>query len=165
MFKVKKFNILRKYEVLLSWSVNMSQKTWAKEKPGKVSGTSMKQLEEHFATNWVGWQQVSNKKMQHFSEGKLGHQSAKNYIYQLWKKFKIRLLNIKLWMFWISHHQQWMIPSKDSETLKKSLCAWDKAKHQYWKPLIFGQATGTKGMFLSWKLMQRLSNTSRSLCL
>lgn len=29
----------------------MSQKTWAQEKPGKVSGTNMKQLEEHFATN------------------------------------------------------------------------------------------------------------------
>lgn len=35
----------------------------------------MKQLEEHFATNWVWWQQVSNKKTQHVSEGKLDRDS------------------------------------------------------------------------------------------
>lgn len=30
------------------------------QKPGKVSGTTRKQLEKHFVTNQVNWQQVSN---------------------------------------------------------------------------------------------------------
>lgn len=100
----------------------MSQKTWAQEKPGKVSGTDMKRLEEHFATNWVWWQQVSNKKTQHVSGGKLDrdspickklHLPVVEKIQNKASKYQIvNVLNISS-----------LISSKDSETLKKSLCA------------------------------------------
>lgn len=45
------YNLKKKFE---SDDSNLRQ-----QRAGKVSGSKMKQLEEHFVTNWVKWQQVS----------------------------------------------------------------------------------------------------------
>lgn len=62
MFKLRNYIISQKFLLFLNSMVATCLRTVGsgQQKAGKLSGTTRKQLEKHFVTNQVNWQQVSN---------------------------------------------------------------------------------------------------------
>lgn len=120
--------------IFYSWQNTVNTAPWASwgwQKPEK------QQLEEHFGTDYVNWQQVSKifiLKRQIFWEVKLdrGCPICKDHVYKFWNNSRKMFFNIILERLWIPCYLQHILSSKDSVSLQKSLCAKEKAENQHW---------------------------------
>lgn len=112
------------------------------QKAGKVSGTKEKQLEEHFVGNCLISSSIKKELLRD----------------KLWNNCRI----IFLWVqSWISHHVQYIISSKGSENLEKSLCAKGQGRKSTLDTFNVspsGSNSLITGMVLWWKSLHGLKS-------
>lgn len=132
-------------------SINLA---WEQLKVKKVSGMKKKQMEEHFVTNWINWQKVSNM----ICCQRTKTASTNWRIVLEWCTSKINLLRL-----WVSHHLQ------STTILNDSKCPRDNVDNHYWMPVPFSPSSNTAlktdRFMLFWKSLHGFRNTCWYYCL